>query len=203
METFLAPVERPKNLLMKLFYAFFQSSFGKVITPLKVHSARMPVSFFLHYIKTYSLEKKLKVGEETALLVREMVSRQNGCLFCMDAHRFATVAMKGLKECRDKLEALIEYQSSPLFSEAERTMLDYVCELTRKKKVEPETFARMGSYWTEREICEIVWLVATEHMNSMTNLGLNIHSDMLCDLALKNRKANRSEKSAGTRFSNI
>jgi hypothetical protein len=36
-------------------------------------------------------------------------------------------------------------------------------------------------------VCEIVWLVASEHVYNMTNIGLNIHSDMLCDLAAKRR----------------
>jgi hypothetical protein len=40
----------------------------------------------------------------------------------------------------------------------------------------------MARYYTEREICEIVWLVATEHLYNMTNIGLNIHSDMLCQV---------------------
>jgi len=31
-------------------------------------------------------------------------------------------------------------------------------------------------------------LVATEHVYNMTNIGLNIHSDLLCDLAKKNRQ---------------
>lgn len=55
-------------------------------------------------------------------------------------------------------------------------------ELTKEKKVSPETFARMRRHYSERAICEIVWLVATEHFYNMTNIGLNIHSDMLCDL---------------------
>jgi hypothetical protein len=29
----------------------------------------------------------------------------------------------------------------------------------------------------------MVWLVASEHFDNMTNLGLNIHTDMLCDIA--------------------
>ena len=61
-------------------------------------------------------------------------------------------------------------------------------ELTRDKKADTEKFARMSKYFSEREICEILWLVATEHVYNMTNIGLNIHSDMLCDLA-KMRKA--------------
>ena len=63
-----------------------------------------------------------------------------------------------------------------------------MAELTRDKKVEPDTFASLAGYYSEREICEIVWLVASEHVYNMTNIGLNIHSDMLCDIS-KHRKA--------------
>ena len=37
----------------------------------------------------------------------------------------------------------------------------------------------------ERAICEIVSLAASEHFYNMTNIGLNIHSDMLCDISRK------------------
>jgi alkylhydroperoxidase family enzyme len=88
-----------------------------------------------------------------------------------------------------KFDALAEYNISPLFTEAERAALDYVTELTQHKKVSPETFAHLSGYYSEREICEIVWLVASEHLYNMTNIGLNIHSDMLCDLQRKQRLA--------------
>jgi alkylhydroperoxidase family enzyme len=84
---------------------------------------------------------------------------------------------------------LEHYRSSPLFTEAERTALDYVSELTKEKKVAPETFSRLSRHYSEREICEIVWLVATEHLYKVTNIGLNIHSDMLCDISRKQRSA--------------
>lgn len=60
-------------------------------------------------------------------------------------------------------------------------------ELTKTKSVNPDTFSRMRRYYSEREVCEIVWLVATEHGYNMTNIGLNLRSDMLCDLIKKNR----------------
>jgi len=47
----------------------------------------------------------------------------------------------------------------------------------------------MARHYSEREICEIVWLVASEHLYNMTNLGLNIHSDMLCDISKKRKAA--------------
>lgn len=87
-----------------------------------------------------------------------------------------------------KFDALEQYRTSPLFTDAERATLDYVTELSKEKKVDPDTFARMRSYYSEREICEIVWLVASEHLYNMTNIGLNIHSDMLCDISKKSRR---------------
>jgi alkylhydroperoxidase family enzyme len=86
-----------------------------------------------------------------------------------------------------KFDALEQYRTSPLFTEAERAALDYVTELTKDKKVNPRTFARMSGFYSERAICEIVWLVASEHLYNMTNIGLNIHSDMLCDISRKKR----------------
>jgi hypothetical protein len=49
----------------------------------------------------------------------------------------------------------------------------------------------MSRYYSEREICEIVWLVASEHLYNMTNIGLNIHSDMLCDISRKRSESAR------------
>lgn len=179
MDTFLAPIEKPKELMMKLAYFFTRRQFGKVLTPLKVHSARLPSTFGLFYSKVSQLDKKLQLSPEIALLIREQVARINICLFCMDAARWAIV--NGSMD-QAKFDALDHYNTSPLFNEAERAALDYVTELTKDKKVNPDTFARMSSHYSERQICEIVWLVASEHLYNITNIGLNIHSDMLCNI---------------------
>lgn len=188
-ETFLAPVEEPQGLTMKLAYYFTRKQFGKVLTPVKVHSARLPAAFGMFYGKVGQLDKKLTLPRETVFLVREQVARINICLFCMDIGRAFTI-----KESMNqaKFDALGEYRTSTLFSEAERAALDYVTELTREKKVNPDTFARMARHYSERQICEIVWLVATEHLYNMTNIGLNIHSDMLCDISKKGGRQNSS-----------
>jgi len=182
LDTFLPPIEKPKGLMMKLAYYFTRNQFGKVLTPLKVHSARLPAAFGLFYTKVGQLDKKLLLPLETAGLIREQVARINVCLFCMDIERSVTIKAS-MNEA--KFDALEQYRTSPLFNDAERAALDYVTELTKDKKVNPNTFARMARYYSERQICEIVWLVASEHLYNVTNIGLNIHSDMLCDIARK------------------
>jgi alkylhydroperoxidase family enzyme len=182
MDTFLPPIENPPSIAMKLAYRYSRKHFGKVMTPLKVHSARMPAAFGLFYGKIGKLDQKLTLPREMVMLVREQVARLNVCLFCIDIARFFTI-QASMNQA--KFDALDDYRTSPLFSDGERAALDYVTELTRDKKVNPETFARMAQFYSERQICEIVWLVASEHVYNMTNIGLNIHSDMLCDISKK------------------
>jgi len=179
-QPFLSPIEKPRGLMMKLVYAATRKQFGKVLTPIKVVSARMPLAFGTFGGKISKLDKKLVLPPETVLLVREKVAHINVCSFCMDIGRaFAIQASMN----QAKFDALEDYRTSPLFSDAERALLDYVTELTKNKVVAPETFARLRSFYSEREICDVVWLVASEHFYNMTNIGLNIHSDMLCDLS--------------------
>src|SRR4029450_1303754 len=153
MNTFLVPIEKPQGLMMRLAYYFTRRQFGKVLTPLKVHSARLPPAFGLFYAKIGKLDKKLVLPRETALLIREQVARTNVCLFCMDIGR--SVAIKASMN-EAKFDALDQYNTSRLFTDPERAALDYVTELTKNKKVSPDTFVRMSRYYSEREICEIV-----------------------------------------------
>ena len=186
LDTFLPPVEQPQGLAMKLAYYFTRRQFGKVLTPLKVHSARLPAAFGLFYAKIGKLDKKLTLPPETALLIREQVARINVCSFCMDIGRSFTIKASMNQA---KFDALEQYRTSALFTDAERAALDYVTELTRDRTVNPDTFARLAGFYSEREICEIVWLVASEHLYNMTNIGLNIHSDMLCAITTMRKAA--------------
>ena len=174
MNTFLSPIEKPQGLIMKLAYAMTRRQFGKVITPLKVHSARLPPSFGLFHSKIGKLDKKLVLPPETALLIREQVARINMCLFCIDIGRWATIKAS-MSEA--KFDALEQYSTSPLFTDAERAALDYVTELTKDKKVKPDTFARMSGHYSERAICEIVWLVASDRSEHPFGYALRHRSE--------------------------
>src|SRR5262245_39220320 len=168
---------------MRLVYYLTRLQFGKVLTPLKVHGARLPLAFGLFYAKVSKLDKKLQLSPELVMLIREQVARINICQFCTDIARSIVIKTK-MNEA--KFDALDQYGTDPLFSDAERAALGYVTQLTQEKKVDSDTFARMSRYYSDRQICEIVWLVASEHLYNMTNIGLNIHSDMLCDISKRN-----------------
>src|SRR6266436_3661828 len=90
-DTLLAPIERPRGLTMKLAYYFTRKQFGKVLTPLKVHSARLPSAFGMFYSKVPRLDEKLLLPRELALLIRQQVARINICPFCIDATRWSVI----------------------------------------------------------------------------------------------------------------
>ncbi|HUA98650.1 MAG TPA: carboxymuconolactone decarboxylase family protein [Terracidiphilus sp.] len=184
MDTFLAPIENPASPMLRLVYAMSRRQFGKVMTPFKVFVARMPLAFGMFIGKISKLDKKLTLPPETLMLVRARVAQINVCEFCIDIGRWYAIKAR-MNEA--KFNALADYATSPLFSEAERAALNYVTELTRDKQVRPETFDRLRKHYSERAICEIVWLVASEHVYNISNIGLNIHSDMLCDISRKRR----------------
>jgi alkylhydroperoxidase family enzyme len=183
-EPFLPPVEKPRGAMMKLLYRMSRKQFGKVMTPMKVFGARMPFSFSRMGGRVYQLDRKLALPSELVYLVRHQVARINVCEFCMDIGRYK--AMRELM-AEEKFREISDYRASALFTAAEKAALDYATELTRDKRVSPETFSALAGYYSPAQVCGIVYLVASEHLSNITNIGLNIHSDMFCDMQARAR----------------
>jgi alkylhydroperoxidase family enzyme len=179
-EPYLPPIENPKGVLRKFVFALTRRQMGKVPTPFAVFGARMPLSFLSFMGKISRLDKKLELPQQTVILIRERVAGENACLFCQDFSRW--YALNKSLISAERLDALHAYTTSPLFTEAERAALDYASELAGDKHVRPETFERLKAFYSERQICELAWVVATEHVYNISNHGLNIGSDGFCEL---------------------
>ena len=176
----LEPIEEPKNLKMRLAYKMVERQFGKVMTPMKVVYARVPKILRLSYEMVKFEEKGIQLDAGTKYLVKTLAARINGCNFCVDiAEAMAVQKHMSL----DKLHALDEYATNPLYSERERAALAYVEEATRHKRVSDATFENLRKYYNDREIVEITWLNALENYYNLINLPLEIESDGLCAIA--------------------
>lgn len=104
--------------MLRIGYWYTRRQFGRVAGPLSVFCARLPRALMSFYGKVSRLDRKLELSSDTAVLVRERVASTNMCLFCMDANRW--FATNKAPHVLVKLEALDEYRTSPLFSDAER-----------------------------------------------------------------------------------
>jgi AhpD family alkylhydroperoxidase len=176
----LEPIKKPDGLKLRFVYWMMRRKFGKVMTPLKVVTARIPGSLGLNrkfqrfHVNGIQLEPELK------LMVGTLTSEINGCGFCLDLAQSEAVRENlGM----EKMNALAEYQTSPLFSEGERAALAYAEEVTRHKNVSDATFEELRNHFTDREIVEITWVNAFQNYTNLVNIPLEIEADGLCAIA--------------------
>lgn len=60
-----------------------------------------------------------------------------------------------------KLEAVWEYRTSPLYSEAERVALDFaIAAASQPNDVSDDLFARLRQHWSDNQIVEILGVVS-------------------------------------------
>ncbi|MGZ5493824.1 MAG: carboxymuconolactone decarboxylase family protein [Thermoanaerobaculia bacterium] len=80
----------------------------------------------------------------------------------------------------EKLLALNEYATSPLFGEVERTTLEYADSMTiTGRDVSDELFARLRAIFDEDAIVELSELIAWENASAKFNRALRIPSQGL------------------------
>lgn len=189
----LDPIDKPKGLMLRLLYRLLGRQFGKAPGWLTVFSARMPLAYTSWMGKVYKLNKKLQVSSDTMTLVRARVDGINMCTWCMDAGRWYVI--NKAPHILAKVDAINEYRTSPLFDDKERAALDFATELTEHKHVSADTFAALSRHYSEREICELDWVVATNHLFNINNLGLGISSDGLCEIGRRPEPASSRSRS--------
>lgn len=90
-------------------------------------------------------------------LIAHFSSRAAGCQYC-EAH--SLVAAKIHHVTQEKLDAIWDYQSSPLYSDAERVALDFALAAgSVPNAVDAEVFGRMREHWSEDQIVQILGVV--------------------------------------------
>ena len=99
-----------------------------------------------------------KVDRGLKRLIAHVASRAAGCQYCM-AHTAGGALHFGVED--KKLAAVWDYQTSPLFSAAERAALDLaVAAASVPNAVTDEMFATSAQHWSEEQIVEIVGVIA-------------------------------------------
>ena len=81
---------------------------------------------------------------------------------------------------REKIEALADYATSPLYNEAERVALEYAdCMTITGREVEDELFARLRRFYDDDAIVELTAIIAWENASSKFNRALRVPSQNL------------------------
>ena len=90
-------------------------------------------------------------------LIAHFASRAAGCQYC-EAHSLVAAQIHGISQ--EKLDAIWEYQNSPLYTEAERAALDYsLAAGAVPNAVDSEIMTRMKQHWSDDQIVQILGAV--------------------------------------------
>ncbi|MBI3377989.1 MAG: carboxymuconolactone decarboxylase family protein [Nitrospirae bacterium] len=91
-------------------------------------------------------------------LIAHVSSRAAGCRYCM-THTVGLAHCSGVDDA--KIEAVWEYRTSPLYTEAERIALDVALAAGGVPNgVTDEMFAKLREHWSDGQIVEIVAMIA-------------------------------------------
>jgi alkylhydroperoxidase family enzyme len=73
---------------------------------------------------------------------------------------------------KEKLDALPEYATSPLFSEVERLVLRYAEEMTRNVQVDPGQIAALRQHLSPEALVQLTLSVAAANFTNRSNEAL-------------------------------
>ena len=87
-------------------------------------------------------------------LLAHFASRAAGCRYC-EAHSLVAAEISGID--RAKLDAIWDYRTSALYSEAERAALDFALAAgSVPNGVDEEIMARLKAHWSDDQIVEML-----------------------------------------------
>jgi AhpD family alkylhydroperoxidase len=158
--------------MVKLVYWFMRRGMQKMTGREPARGSGIePVEIWAHQAKMMSgmgkfqqaVRKGHAVDEQLKNLVELKGAQMIGCEFCVDL---------GSQICRnsglsdEELLALPRYRQSDLFTEREKTALDYTVAVMRTPvEVTDELFARMQEHFTNKQLVEITALLTVVNLD--------------------------------------
>jgi AhpD family alkylhydroperoxidase len=119
-------------------------------------------------------DEAMRVPGALSALLNRRVAWWNGCAYCQDAHA-AKASRLGVPA--EKIAALDDFGTSPLFSDAEKAALDYADAITDTgRDVGDELFARLKRHYDDDAIAELTMIIAWQNASSRFNRALRIPS---------------------------
>src|ERR1019366_3494483 len=169
------------GLQVKIAYHFTRRSIAKLtgretermIEPLEMY-AHVPV-LFKGYAKLEQATAKLhRLDKRLHALAELKAATLTHCEYCIDMGS-AISRQWGLTD--EEILAVPSYQTSPLFSELDKLVLDYAVGMSRTPvDVPDELFDRLRQHLDDGQIVELTHHIALENMRGRFNLALGIGS---------------------------
>jgi len=168
------------------FFWHQKRKYGQILKPALIW-ARVPRLFIAVAILYGVLDRKSSPIEPVLRsLITVRVSQINWCRFCVDINSAVLAKRTGSMA---KVEAIAQWQESELFSDKERTVLEYVEAMTyTDRHVHDELAQRLRKYFDENAIVEISGLIAFQNLSSKFNSALDLPAQGFCHLSVNRER---------------
>jgi len=180
---------QPKEISEYPFYLrwFFrrqEKRLGLILLP-GLFWGRMPFLQILFVLYWGHLDrKKSKLDPTLRALVQVRVAQMNSCEFCIDYNAFNFLKRSN---SLDKVDALDDWKSNPLFTKKEKCALSYVEQITNIEISVPEKLQeQLKSFFSDDQIVELAALISFQNMSAKFNSALAIPSQGLCQIPKNN-----------------
>ncbi len=135
-------------------FAIFEQILGFVPNSLLTMQRRPKVVQGFGVLTKAVMDPEGKVDLGFKRVIAHFASRAAGCQYC-EAHSLIAAKIHGISD--DKVAAVWEYNSSPLYSDAERVALDFALAAgSVPNAVDADLMSRMREHWTDEQIVEIL-----------------------------------------------
>lgn len=154
----IAPLPVASIPEMEADFAFFERTLGFVPNSLRTMAYRPPLAKGLIALSRGVYDPAGEVDLGFKRLIGHVASMAAGCLYCR-AHTATSALRHGV--AAEKMAAIADYRSSPLFSAAERTALDFaLAAASQPNDVTDDLFAKLQMHWSDAQIVEILGVIA-------------------------------------------
>jgi uncharacterized peroxidase-related enzyme len=154
----LQPLPRDAMPELDTDFAFFERTLGFVPNSLLTMARRPSLARGLIALSRGVYDPTGEVDLGLKRLIGHTASMAAGCLYCR-AHTGTSAMRHGVSA--EKLAALPEYRTSPLYSDAERAAIDFAfAAASQPNDVSDALFERLRAHWSEGQVVEILGVVA-------------------------------------------
>ncbi|HEY2966723.1 MAG TPA: peroxidase-related enzyme [Casimicrobiaceae bacterium] len=154
----LAPLPSGSVPELQEAFAVYRKGLGFVPNSVLIMQRRPKLVKALSAMVAAVMDPEGSVSPGFKRLLAHVASRAHGCLYCM-AHTVGGALRAGIDE--EKVAAIWEYRTSPLYSQAERVALDVaIAASSLPNAVSDAMFAELRQHWSDEQIVEILGAIA-------------------------------------------
>jgi len=152
------PLEKGTSPEVDQLALFFNETLGFTPNSVLTMQRRPEIASAFINLNKAVMANRGRVTSEQKRLIGYLASMTAGCRYC-EAH--TVLAAERYGATRERLDAIWDYRTSPLFTEAERAAFDFaLAAATVPNAVDEKIASNLRAHWDEGEIVEILGVVA-------------------------------------------